>query len=354
MQIVEIPVNKLHDRDNNRENLGDIAGFATGIEEIGLIHAIEVKPDSVIPGDYTIVAGHRRYYAFIHLERVTIPCIVKSGLSPAQSYLITLAENNNRLETNDIEKARGYHHGIHNLGLDIEIIAKSDGRTKSYITRRLDLLSLRDDIIKTVSDGQLLIGYAHCMVNLDRNRQQMAMLALRDNTSPSVKWFKTICNELLSQQSQQTMTFGLFGDGSDMVIPETIKAVKPPEPAGFMPDFSPATINADIANQLIIWRQAYDDWQSLGKANKANQCQAIVTTLQSIAEVLPALAPIETKPADRIFNLIADHQSLTTRAIYQLGNINKAQWLEVKSNLLENGRIVETASGRGYRYSIAS
>lgn len=346
--IQEIALGLIYAKQNNRQSFTGIDDLASSILEHGLIQPITVRPDG--NGRYIILAGERRYRAHQHAGLETIEAIVKDDISSSQSYLITLLENDNRQETNDIEKALGYSRAIDTLGLEPADLARAIGKRIDYIDRRLALLELRPDIQKLVADGQLLISYALAMAGLDHDRQLIAMKALNDNPAPTLAWFRTIAGELLDQQTQLGLDFGLFGDGSEIAELEPVTITMPSDPADYRPSFDPSHMASSVANELERWQTAMAGWQHLGKIAKCDQCQAIIIVLEAMARALPAMASSDN-PADRVWRLLLERGPMTTRSIYQFANIARAQWLTIKSNLLADGRILESSSGRGYRYT---
>lgn len=68
--IVEIPLAAIRANDRYRKDYGDIDGLAASIEQIGLLQPIGVNASN------DLVFGHRRFLAFQHLGRATIPARV--------------------------------------------------------------------------------------------------------------------------------------------------------------------------------------------------------------------------------------------------------------------------------------
>jgi len=345
--IEHVALSRIRAKQNNRESFADIDSLAASIAQYGLMSPITIEPAN--DGNYTIIAGERRYRAHVMLGLETIKADIVEK-SPAESYLMTLLENDNRQQTNDIEKAKGYHKAICDHGLTMADLAIAVGRRQDYIERRLSLLRLRPDVQKMVSDGTLPITYANCMVDLDNNRQLLAIKALNDNPTPTVTWYRKITGELLDQQNQQSFDFGLFGNGDDMRLPDELKVILPDDPAGYRPRLDPANMIGSLELEISKWAIARDGWRELGKDSKAGQCQAIIDILGAIMATLPAAMPAESD-SERIRRLILDHGSMTTREIYQFGNIARAQWQTIKAEI--GAALIETPAGRGYRYSIA-
>lgn len=353
---MDIKLELIDTRQNNRQKFTGIDDLALSIAKHGLIQPITVKPAN--DGRYTLLAGERRYMAHLWLQsnghNVNTISANVLDVTDNESYLITLLENDNRVQTNDIEQGVGYHRAMTDYGMSMANLARAIGKRKDYIERRISLLSLRDDIQKLVADGQLSIGYAVAMIELDHNRQFIALTALRDypNGSPSLTWFRNVTAELLTQQGQMSMSFGLFGDGSDMVIPSIAKVTLPDNPKHYRPSFNPLNMTDDIKQQLDHWRQNMDQWNNLGKPNMVDQCETVVTMLEAMLSAMPAIVASDN-PADRIYRVLLERGSMTTRQVYQYCNIDKTQWGSIKFSLLTSGRIVETKAGRGYRYNAA-
>ena len=61
------PIDKIRIGERTRKDMGDIAGLAANIAEIGLLHPIVVKPDG------TLIAGQWRLCALQQLGWKTVP-----------------------------------------------------------------------------------------------------------------------------------------------------------------------------------------------------------------------------------------------------------------------------------------
>jgi ParB family chromosome partitioning protein len=62
MDIAAIKIGRRH-----RQNLGDVAGLAASIQDVGLLHPVVVTPDG------TLISGARRIQAYVSLDRPKIP-----------------------------------------------------------------------------------------------------------------------------------------------------------------------------------------------------------------------------------------------------------------------------------------
>lgn len=111
--------------------------MASSIESYGLVNPITVQTKPKEDG-YIIVAGERRYRAFVHLKRQSIPAIVTSGNIDE----ISLIENVQRVDLSPIEEAEACVKMISNHGYTHEDLARIVGKSRATITKLLKLNKL--------------------------------------------------------------------------------------------------------------------------------------------------------------------------------------------------------------------
>jgi ParB/RepB/Spo0J family partition protein len=353
-EIVELDTSLIVAEQNNREDFSHVPGLAESIRTRGQDQPITVvhKAD----GRYLLIAGESRTRACAMLG-IKVKAIVREDLTPAGGYMLTLVENDGRQETNDLEKAKGYQRAIAEHGYTVDEIAKHTGKKVDYVQRRLNLLRLREDIQKLVKDGQLGIAYANLMIDLDANRQLIAMRQLRDNPSPTVKWFALVCGELLQQQQQQGLFGWGYGDNETAVSPPAAPKM-PADPAGYKPSFNPGDMRGSILAEMEKWRAAGEEWARYGKGNKVELCQNIVAMAGAFLSSLPAVSspPAGDNEAERVLSVIRDRGKggdVTTRTIYHFANFDRKEEIRpVLERMERDGRIVSRISGRGERWAI--
>jgi len=161
-QVVEIPVNKIFSDDNfncrGKILKMDVADLARDIESKGLQFPITVQPKTNIElpdgYDFRIVAGHRRFAAFIVLSRNTIPCMIRENLSEIQARLLNLTENLKRVELDILQEAKAVKK-LRDLGLTQENIAAELGKSRGWVQVRFNLLNLPIEIQNEAAVGIL-------------------------------------------------------------------------------------------------------------------------------------------------------------------------------------------------------
>jgi len=124
----------------DRESIDDgkIEELAITIKEQGLLQAILLNENN---GRFEIIAGHRRFLAFLSLERNTIPAKVVK-YTKEQIDIARATENLAREDLSPIEEARVYQNLRDNSGISLDKISATVGKSVAYIKRRLDLLKM--------------------------------------------------------------------------------------------------------------------------------------------------------------------------------------------------------------------
>ena len=119
-----------------------ISELAESIKEHGVLSPIIVRP---LKGKYEIIAGERRYRAAIQNELKEIPAIIKK-VSDDDAKIISLIENIQREDLNDIDRAAALKELKVNLGSPWEEIARRLGLTKRRVLDLIGLLALPEEI----------------------------------------------------------------------------------------------------------------------------------------------------------------------------------------------------------------
>lgn len=132
------------------------------ILEYGIIQPLIVRKS--IKG-YEIVAGERRYRAAKEAGLTEVPAIVKE-LDDKKMMEIALLENLQREDLTVIEEALAYKNLINELHLTQEELSNKLGKSRSHIANTMRLLSLPDEIIIYISNGELSMGHGRALLGL--------------------------------------------------------------------------------------------------------------------------------------------------------------------------------------------
>jgi len=84
-----------------------------------------------------------------------------------KSLEFAIVENVQRHDLNPLEEAQGYKRLIDEFAYDQEKVSKFIGKSRSYITNSLRLLSLPEEVIKLIQMQKLSVGHAKILVGLE-------------------------------------------------------------------------------------------------------------------------------------------------------------------------------------------
>ena len=163
--IVEIPLTEIRSNPYQPRKEFDeqsLREFADSIKEHGVIQPIIVKKS--IKG-YEIIAGERRTRASKMAGKETIPAIIRD-FTDQEMMEIALIENIQREDLNPIEEAEALAKIIESNNMTQEEAAKKFGKSRSYITNILGLLTLPEKTKKYVREGKISMGHARVLSKL--------------------------------------------------------------------------------------------------------------------------------------------------------------------------------------------
>lgn len=173
--IVELPLDKIKPNPYQPRYVFDdkkIIELSDSIKEHGVFQPIVVKQ---VMDDYVIISGERRYRASVRAGLQTIPAIVRDY---EKSKMIELAiiENLQREDLTPVEEALGFKALMKELNYNQTTLAKKIGKSRSYITNALGILSLPEDVLKLCDKGKISMGHARALSKL-KDKAQIEKLA---------------------------------------------------------------------------------------------------------------------------------------------------------------------------------
>ena len=142
--------------------------LTNSIKEQGIIQPILVRPDKSSEGKYEIIAGERRWLASQHAGLHEVPVVILN-VDDVKSLEFAIVENVQRQDLNPIEEARGYQKLIDDFDYNQEKLSKFIGKSRSYIANSLRLLSLPEEVLTMVQEGNLYAGHARSLIGLNNS-----------------------------------------------------------------------------------------------------------------------------------------------------------------------------------------
>ena len=162
LSISELYPNKFQPRKIfDEDNLNDLE---KSIKERGIIQPIIVRKSDEST-KYEIIAGERRWLAAQKAGLHEVPVVVTEA-DDLKSLEFAIVENVQRTDLNPLEEAQGYQRLINDFSYDQEKVSKFIGKSRSYITNCLRILTLPKDVLNLIESRKLSAGHAKILVGL--------------------------------------------------------------------------------------------------------------------------------------------------------------------------------------------
>jgi ParB family chromosome partitioning protein len=137
------------------------AGLAASLKHQGMLQPVVVRPKTA--GGYELIAGERRWRAAREAGIDTVPALVRTA-DDRDSLLLALVENVAREDLSAVEESRAYAVLIDEFGLSLGEVAERVGRSKPFVSNRLRLLELPDEVLWMLVRGELTEGHARAVL----------------------------------------------------------------------------------------------------------------------------------------------------------------------------------------------
>lgn len=142
----------------------DLDDLTASVREKGVLQPLIVR--EIDGGMYEIVAGERRWRAAQQAQLHEIPVLVRN-YTDAEVLEVAIIENIQRADLNAVEEAAGYRQLMDTFGHTQEKLAEALGKSRSHIANLMRLLSLPEDVLNLLREGQLSAGHARALITAD-------------------------------------------------------------------------------------------------------------------------------------------------------------------------------------------
>ena len=164
LQISDLVPNKYQPRKIFDES--SLEDLTNSIKERGVIQPIIVRKSNDVEEKFEIIAGERRWLAAQRAGLHNVPVVITEA-DDLKSLEFAIVENVQRHDLNPLEEAQGYKRLIDEFKYDQEKVAKFIGKSRSYISNSLRLLSLPTEVIALIENQKLTSGHAKILVGLE-------------------------------------------------------------------------------------------------------------------------------------------------------------------------------------------
>ena len=163
LSITDLYPNKFQPRKIFDED--SLSDLEKSIKERGIIQPIIVRKSDE-NSKYEIIAGERRWLAAQKAGLHEVPVVVTEA-DDLKSLEFAIVENVQRNDLNPLEEAQGYQRLINDFSYDQEKVSKFIGKSRSYITNCLRILTLPNDVLNLIEKKKLSTGHAKILVGLE-------------------------------------------------------------------------------------------------------------------------------------------------------------------------------------------
>ena len=147
----------------DKENLIELTN---SIKERGIIQPIVVRKSQSNSEKFEIIAGERRWIAAQNAGLHEVPIVIVDA-DDLKSLEFAIVENVQRKDLNPIEEAQGYQKLINEFGYDQDKVSKFIGKSRTHVTNCLRLLTLPNEVLSLIEQGELTQGHAKILVGLN-------------------------------------------------------------------------------------------------------------------------------------------------------------------------------------------
>ena len=131
-----------------------------------MIQPIIVRKSNNENSKFEIIAGERRWLAAQRAGIHNVPVVITEA-DDLKSLEFAIVENVQRHDLNPFRRSQGYKRLIDEFSYDQAKVSKFIGKSRSYITNSLRILTLPVEVIKLMETQKLTAGHAKILVGLE-------------------------------------------------------------------------------------------------------------------------------------------------------------------------------------------
>ncbi|MFZ1529894.1 MAG: ParB/RepB/Spo0J family partition protein [Ferruginibacter sp.] len=191
-----VPLERIETNPNQPRKDFDETALSELAASIKMHNIIQPLTVSVLSnGRYKLIAGERRYRAAKIAGLKDVPVYVRET-NDSQLLELALLENLQRENLNAIEIALSYKRMMDELDYTQEQVAERMGKERSTVTNYIRLLKLPPDIQVAVRNGNISMGHAKALVNVDTIDKQLFIYAEIKKKGLSVRQTEDLVRKL--------------------------------------------------------------------------------------------------------------------------------------------------------------
>ena len=208
--LADIQVNPKQPRRDFDETA--LSELAASIKLHDIIQPLTVT--KLATGKYQLIAGERRFRASKIAGLKDVPVYIRQA-NDKELLELALLENLQREDLNAIEIGLSYKRMMEELSHTQEEVAERMGKERSTVSNYIRLLKLPPDVQVAVRNGEISMGHARALINIDAVDKQLYI-------------FGEIKNKGLSVRQTEELVRNAYKDGSAAPVKVASKSTLPP------------------------------------------------------------------------------------------------------------------------------
>ena len=199
-QIVLNPKQPRRDFDETALN-----ELAASIKLHDIIQPLTVS--KLADGKYQLIAGERRFRASKIAGLADVPVYIRHA-NDNELLELALLENLQRENLNAIEIGLSYKRMMEELNFTQEQVAERMGKERSTVTNYIRLLKLPPDILLSVRNGNISMGHARALINIDTVDKQLYVFGEIKSKELSVRQTEELVRNLYKTEKKEPSQAG--------------------------------------------------------------------------------------------------------------------------------------------------
>lgn len=202
-QVIDIAIDSLQTnplqprRSITPESLVDLTD---SIKEHGVLEPLVVAKT---PAGYQIIAGERRWRASKLAGFKTVPAIIKET-TPQGMLEMALVENVQREDLNPLERAQAFLRLMEEFNLTNKEISTRIGKSASYVSNSLKLLSLPDALKDGLLSGLITEGHARALSSIEDMKLMVGAYKIILRESGSVRRAEEVARRMRKKEGRES------------------------------------------------------------------------------------------------------------------------------------------------------
>lgn len=204
--VIRIPVENIEPnpkqprRDFDEQALQELA---SSIKLHDIIQPITVS--KIAGNKYRLISGERRWRASKLAGLKDIPAYIRQA-NDQELLELALLENLQREDLNAMEIALSYKRMMEELSHTQEQVAERMGKDRSTVTNYIRLLKLPPDIQVAVRNGEISMGHARALINVDTIDKQLFIFDEIKSKGLSVRQTENLVRNLYKEGEEKKPT----------------------------------------------------------------------------------------------------------------------------------------------------